>query len=105
MSSVDTIDKPVYNCSICDEFEEIASPDCEILLDSGNTACDLLLSYLDASKFKLRVSKSMKEVHQVDGVVAIARMIPSLWVSFALLSPDGKITIKGASLDSWVELK
>eukprot|EP01039_Chlorochromonas_danica_P001593 gene1593-1740_t len=108
LSSVEEIDKPVYLCCMVQDVDDdniITIPNCELLIDSGNTACDLVLTYHDARKFNLRVTKYIKEINQADGKLAVARMIPDVLVKFALVSVDGKITERSAYLDVWVKLK
>jgi hypothetical protein len=105
---VGNIDKPVYLCSITEDDDEdhvITIPDCELLIDSRNTACDLVLTYHDAKKFNLRVTKNIQQINQADGTLVVARMIPQLLVTFALADSSGKVTEKSAYLDVWVKLK
>ena len=95
--------KPVYECSIANEPYGITIEVCEVLVDSGNTACDLLLTATDASKLAL-VPSSLKQ--QVGGFTAglnvfIVKMDPSLMVTFAL-EDAGVIVTKKAPVDAWV---
>ncbi len=89
------------------DFDEpiITISNCELFIDSGNTACDLLLTYHDASKFNLRVTKNVKEINQAEGKLAVVRTIPEVLVTFALVGNDGQVTQKSAYLDVWVKLK
>lgn len=107
LQSVGNADKPVYLCSITEDFDEegITISNCELLIDSGNTACDLVLTYRDAKKFNLKVTKQMKKICQAEVFVVVAKMIPELKVTFALADDHGIVTEKSAYLDVWVKLK
>lgn len=108
LTSADGMDKPVYLCSMAQDFDDddvIRIPNCELLIDSGNTACDLVLTYHDASKFKLKVTKRVKTINQADGQVAVVLLIPQILVTFALAQANGIITEKSDYLDVWVKLK
>ena len=104
LHSVNDTEKPIYRCSITEELENLTINDCELLLDSGNTACDLLLTYHDAMKFKLKASKFVKSANTVNGELHIIRMIPSLLVAFALTNSNGLVTTKESNLDAYVKL-
>ncbi len=94
-------EKPIYTCSMTNELLELSIDGCELLLDSGNTAFDLLLSYRDSCKFQLKPSKETMKVNGLTGTV-IVKLLPSLMVTFALLDKNGNLTERSASLDAWI---
>jgi phage pi2 protein 07 len=71
------------------------------LINSGNTACDLLITYHDAVKFGLQRSSIKIKVGSLTGSVFIVKMLPPLLVSFALRVAD-EVQEKSASIDAWV---
>lgn len=108
LNSVDGVNKPVYLCSMTQDDDEdniITVSNCELFIDSGNTACDLLLTYHDASKFNLRVTKNVKVINQAEGKLAVAMTIPQVLVTFAIAGMDGQVTQKSAYLEVWVKLQ
>lgn len=97
--------KPVYKCSLTnDAVDSHTTIDkCELLIDSGNTACDLLLTWHDALKFDLRTSTVEQTVtcaNEQDAV--LVQLVPQLLVEFSLENSEHTVTVKSAHLDVWV---
>ena len=57
-------DKPIYLCKMENEMNGIILNNCELVLDSGNTAADLVLSLRHARKFDLCESKYTMEFNE-----------------------------------------
>ena len=85
-----------------EEIGGIVIDDCEVLLDSGNTACDLLLSKQDALKFQLYTSSVSMPFQGFGGNATVVKMLPALKVTFSLEDTDGNVKTKSASLDVWI---
>lgn len=88
---------------LTNEMNGVSVSNCELLVDTGNTACDLLLSFRNACKFQLTQSKARQTVTDVTGRAVIVKMLPSLLVNFALRTTEGSIVCKEASVDAWVK--
>jgi hypothetical protein len=91
----------VYKCVLTNELNNISIDNCELLIDSGNTACDLLITYHDAVKFGLQRSSIKIKVGGLTGSAFIVKMLPPLLVSFSLRVAD-EVQEKSASIDAWV---
>lgn len=102
LGSIST-ERPVYLCTLSNETNNIIIENCELLVDTGNTACDLLLSFKDARKFQLVPSTVSMGVDGLTGGTRIVKMLPALLLTFALRGPDGDIVEKIASLDVFVK--
>jgi hypothetical protein len=96
--------KPVYKCSLTNDADGHATiENCELLIDSGNTACDLLCTWHDALKFNLRASTVKQTVTCANvGEEVIVQLVPQLLVQFSLEDNDHHVTVKSAHLDVWV---
>jgi hypothetical protein len=97
--------KPVYKCSLTNDADEHATTieNCELLIDSGNTACDLLCTWRDAQKFNLHASIVKQTVTCAnDGEEVIVQLVPQLLVKFSLVDNDQRVKVKSAHLDVWV---
>ena len=92
----------MYQCTLGNELNQIVIQDCELLVDSGNTACDLLLTFHEAKKFELTQSKISIRVGGLTGGAIIVKMLPPLLLTFALRDSNGDVQEKSASVDAWV---
>ena len=92
----------MYQCKLGNELNQIVIQNCELLVDSGNTACDLLLTFHDAKKFELTPSIISMTVGGLTGGAIIIKMLPALLVTFALRDANGVVQEKSASVDAWV---
>ena len=96
--------KPVYKCSLTnDTYGYEAIDNCELLIDSGNTACDLLITWHDALKFGLRPSSVTQTVTCANQEEAVlVQLMPQLLIQFSLEDDAHNTKVKAAHLDVWV---
>lgn len=98
-------DKPVYLCKMTNEMNKKTVNNCELLLDTGNIAVDLLFSYRDALKFDLVQSEITTEVCGYKSEVTLVKMLPPLLVKFQLKDSSGEVEERKASLDVYVSMQ
>lgn len=92
--------KPVYACKLKNEFSKLEINNCTVLIDSGNTAVDLVLPLRDCHKFGLFPSEAdVVGADTYNSSVSLTQMLPNLLMTFSLRDSQGTVTEKKASLD------
>lgn len=95
-------EKPVYMCTMENEHDDVAIGHYIVMLDTDNTAVDLILSWKLCRKLHLTPSSASPVfASSTDGSVSLTRMLPSVLVTFPLRDSQGTVTEKIASLDAY----